>query len=456
MLTAPLISAWCGALALGLLDARRRLVCWSTVVALLLTSFFAVRLAASVASRGPLQMTTGGWPAGLGITLRADALGVTFLIVSLAVLLAALLQHALAGEPSERLPGLVLFMAAGLTGLFLTADAFNFFVFFEVSMAAAFGMGAHGRDRREVTAAFLFVTLNLLGSALFLLAIGGLYHLTGSLWFERIGAELARSNAALSAGVAALLLAAFSLKLGSFPFHTWLPEVYRDLRPEVAAIFSGALANIGSYGLLRFGAGLMPAELAAASTPLVVLGAASILYGGVAAIGAGSARAALAYSSVGQVGYVLLALALGGSVGAAAALVYAVVNAGNKALLFLAAGSRGPLAATAFAAGAFSLAGIPPFAGFVAKAAVFRGAILANAGWALGALVAGSALTFVYAFQVLQRDFWSAPPAERAPQSERAPLVPLALALALAVLGTWGEPLALAGMAAARELEASR
>lgn len=453
MIVLTLVSAWAFALLLSLLDGRRASVRWGAVLALLISSGLAVGLAQAVATQGALQVTTGGWPAGLGITLQADALGVIFLVVSDASLLAALLYHVLGGEPSEHLPGLVLFLAAGLTGLFITADVFNFFVFFEVSMAAAFAMSAHGKDPREVTAAFLFVTLNIVGSALFLLAVGGLYHLTGSLSFAGVARGLSGSGTPLATGIGALLLAAFSLKLGNFPFHTWLPDVYRDLRPEVSAIFSGALANIGSYGLLRFGAHLMPEELAAAAWLFLGLGAASILYGGLAAIGAGTSQAVLAYSSIGQVGYILVALGIGGSAGAAAALVYAVVNAGNKTLLFLASGLRGPLSAAVFAAGAFSLAGIPPFAGFVAKAAIFRSAILAREWLVLGLLVLGSGLTFVYIFRVLQRDFWEGRQKQGSSRRRATPALGLALAAVLAGLGTWAEPLVRAGGAASAALE---
>ena len=111
----------------------------------------------------------------------------------------------------------------------------------------------------------------------------------------------------------------------------------------MAAILSGALANIGSYGLLRFGAGILPRELALGSVAVMVLGAASIVYGALQAISRRDTSEVMAYSAIGQVGYILVALGIGGPVGYAAAVVYSVVNSLNKGVVFLAAGLRGPL-----------------------------------------------------------------------------------------------------------------
>jgi multicomponent Na+:H+ antiporter subunit D len=455
MIVAPLFIAWIGALVLVFFDGRRRSVGWTALAVLATSAALAVRLAFHVAAAGPVEMTTGTWPVGIGITLRADPLGVTFAVVSLAVLAAALLYQIAAGQPTRRFPGLVLFMATGLTGVFLTGDTFNFYVFFEVAMTTAFALAAEARERREVRAALLFVTLNVIGSALFLMAVGGLYRATGSLEFRAVAGSLAGVDAPRALGIGALLLAAFGLKLGLFPFHGWLPEVYRDLRPEVAAIFSGALANIGSYGVLRFGGGLLARELDDASRLVLALGAASILYGSVAAIGARSANGVLAYSSIGQAGYVLMAAALSSPAGLAAAVVYAVVLTLNKTLLFLASGLRGPVAQAAFAAGAFSLAGVPPFAGFTAKIAIFRGGIDAGAWLPVGVLAAGSILSLVYMFPAFQRTYWR-PGGPGRPVPLPAGLVLAGLVLAVVACGVAASPLLAVGDAAAAALAGMR
>jgi multicomponent Na+:H+ antiporter subunit D len=239
--------------------------------------------------------------------------------------------------------------------------------------------------------------------------------------------------------IAALYFVAFGVKLGLFPFHFWLPPLYAEATPAVAAILSGALANIGAYGLLRFGAAILPQELELASTALLVLGTASILYGALQAVSRRGTTEVLAYSAIGQAGYVLIALAVGGPAGYAAAIVYAVVNSANKVLLFLAAGRRGPLVAAAFAVGALSVAGVPPAAGFVGKLEVFRAA-LENGGAALVALlVLGSALSFVYMFQLYQHDYWREGGRDAAPLAHGAALAALAAVIVLG--GIWPEPL---------------
>ncbi len=158
----------------------------------------------------------------------------------------------------------------------------------------------------------------------------------------------------------------------------------------------------------------------------------------------------MAYSAIGQVGYILVALAIGGPVGYAAAVVYAIVNALNKALVFLASGIRGPLAGAAFAVGAFSIAGVPPAAGFVGKVALFQTSIDAEGTFRSAALLVlifvGSALSFLYSFQVYQRGFLAREGGDnRRPSPRAARTLTVALAVLVLALGLWPEPLLVLG-----------
>ena len=183
-----------------------------------------------------------------------------------------------------------------------------------------------------------------------------------------------------------------------------MPTVYTGARPAVAAILSGGLANIGAYGLLRFGAGLLPRELELGAAALIVIGCASILYGGILAISRSTTTEVLAYSAIGQVGYVLVAIGVGGPVGFGAAILYTVVNSLNKTMLFLTGRMRGALVGGVFAVGALSVAGVPPAAGFIGKLELFTA--VADRPVLLALLFLGSALSFIYVFQVYQFDFW--------------------------------------------------
>jgi multicomponent Na+:H+ antiporter subunit D len=430
-----------GALAVAV-DGRRRIVGWSAVAVLAATLALLAVLTAQVLT-GPVQeVHTGGWPPGVGITLHADVLGAVFALLSVLVLLAATVHEVLAGVRERGFAGLVLLLAGGLTGLFLTGDVFNFYVFFELAMTASYVLTAYGGGRRQLRAAMVFTAVNLLGSFIFVLSVAGAYHVTGSLAMRDIAERMPAVDANAALLIATGFFIAFSVKLGLFPFHFWLPTVYAGSRPAVAAILSGSVANIGAYGLLRFGPGIFPAQLELAATALVVLGAVSLVYGAVLAVARGDVAEALAYSAIGQVGYVLVALGVGGPVGLTAAVLYSVVNAMNKMLLFLSAELRGALVAAAFAVGALSVAGVPPAPGFVGKLEMFRAGIVVQSVPLVVLLVVGSALSLVYMFQMYQGRFWRQDPTASVVVSP-LPLRVLAAGMAVLVLavGLWPEPL---------------
>ena len=446
LLALPVGIPWVLAAVLALLDGRKRWIGLLAAAGLTATFLSLAWLAFVVLQGGLVETTAGGWPQGIGITLRADALGMTFALVSVGIILVSLLYEISLGVRWRTFPALVLLVAAGLTGLFLTADAFNFYVFFEISMIASFVLAGYREQDYQVRAAFIFAVVNLLGSTVFLSGIAALYSITGSLDMQTIAARTVLLEPSSVIVVAAVLFAAFFLKLGLFPFHFWLPAVYVGSHAPVAAILSGALANIGAYGLLRFGGGILARELEFGSVAVMAIGAASIIYGSLQAVSRRDASEVLAYSAIGQAGYIILALGVGGPVGYAAAVLYAVVNSLNKGVLFLAAGLRGPLVGGAFAVGAFSVAGVPPTAGFLGKLAVFKaGAALGSLPTSL-ALVAlvflGSALSFVYAFQVYQRRFMAPKQGDLGKPSPAATrFLVVALAAFVVLVGLWPEPL---------------
>lgn len=446
-----LLIPWVAGVLLLLADGRRRSWGWFAVAAMAGNLAALVVLAVKVLPDGSERVVTGGWEGGVGIVLVADPLGVAFALVSSLVVFAALVHEVLDGVRSRTFPALVVLLATGLTGLFLTGDVFNFYVFFELAMIAAYVLTAYGDDRHQLGAALIFAVVNLVGSFLFLIAVAATYHVTGTLEMSAIATRMAdvEPNAAIL--IAVTFFVAFGTKLGLFPFHFWLPAVYAGTRPAVAAILSGALANIGAYGLLRFGAGLLPEELELGSTVLIVIGSASVIYGALLAVSRRDPAEMLAYSAIGQAGYVLVALGVGGPVGLAAAVLYAILNALSKALLFLSAGLRGALVAGAFAVGALSLAGMPPAAGFLGKLALFRTGVDAGSVALVVLLFVGGALSFVYAFQLYQHEFWRGERVRGADADAEGPapvpnpigvrLVSVALALLVLALGLWPEPL---------------
>jgi multicomponent Na+:H+ antiporter subunit D len=436
-----------------------------------------------------------GWPAPFGITLVADALAVAFLALT-GVVSAAALAHALVDPPDGwTFHPLFAFLLAGVTGAFLTGDVFNLFVWFEVLLMASYGLVAYDGSPAATRAALRYVVLNLVGSAVMLLAIGGLYATTGTLNM----ADLARRLAAPAAygidplpalGLSGLLLSGFALKTGVVPFHFWVPAAYREAPPPVTAVLAGAVKKVGVYAICRlsltvFAAGTVTAGplsgrsfVAVHGAVLVTLGGASVLVGGLNAVGAERLDGVLAHSSVGQIGFVVLpvglaGLAAGGDItgvpaaarlGVLAAVVYAVNHGLAKAALFLASGAvagwagtdrladlgglagRSPPLAGAFLLGGLALVGVPPLTGFFGKLFVFDAALATPGAVGVAALavaLAGAGLTIVYYSRAWIAAFWGegASPVTANTAPPRTLYVALGLAACVLVVGIAVDPL---------------
>ncbi|ATB29748.1 complex I subunit 5 family protein [Melittangium boletus] len=450
-LVLPLMGAWGLAAVLAFLDGRRKAVAWFAVVGLAGVLAASLALLPAAMSGATPRLVAGGWPEGVGIRLRADLLSVLFCAVTNTVLLGALLCELLEGIGTRSFPALVLFLSAGLTGAFLTADVFNFYVFFELSMGSAFALAGYGRGVAPFRAGFTFVVVNLMGSVLFLTAVVMLYQATGTLDMASISEWVANPHTRRLDVAGALLLSAFGVKLGLFPFHFWAPAVYRGVSTPIAAILAGALANIGGYGLVRFGPGLLSNELAYSDWVLAVLGGASLVYGAFLALARQVPAEVLAYSSIAQAGYIFTALGLGSTRGVAAAVLLALSGSLDKAVLFLATGLKGMRARTAFAAAAFSSAGLPLSVGFLAKTELLSAALREERWWLAGFVVLSSVLFLVALFRTFQRLYWVDSQAHEAPGAAAGGVV-LGLALVGVGVGVWPEPLLSLGMRVAEAL----
>jgi multicomponent Na+:H+ antiporter subunit D len=412
-----------------------------------------------------LVYRVSAWDAPVGIVLVADPLSAFVLgfgaLVAVAALAFAVLYVDAFGQRLTFHP-LFHFMLVGVTGSFLTGDIFNLFVWFEVMLMSSYVLVVFYSGPEHTRAALNYVVLNLIGSAVMLLAIGGIYATTGTLNMadlaDRLANPAAHGVAVLPVlGLSAVLFAVFALKAGLVPFQFWVPAAYRAAPAPVTAVLAGVVKKVGVYAVIRlyftvFAAASLPAIRLpglSAFTPgagasflaffgpvLFVMGAASILFGGLAAVGRDDLEAVLAYSSVAQVGFVVLPLAVAATVpavralGVAAALVYAFNHGLAKSLLFLVAGtvedvlgttdmreagglaSRSPVLAAAFLTGALALVGVPPLSGFFGKFLVFDAVARAfaagatGAGLALAVVLAGAVLTIAYYTRAWNAVFW--------------------------------------------------
>ena len=402
----------------------------------------------------------GGWPAPVGITLVADGLS-AFMLTMVAVLGVASLvfstRHLPGGEGRSYYFPLFHFLALGVTGAFLTGDLFNLFVWFEVMLMASYVFVGYSGGPEHTRAAFWYVTLNLVASAVFLLGVGGIYATTGTLNMADLARRLAEPAAyglepAPVVGLLGLLLSVFAIKAGLVPFQFWIPTAYRAAPPQITALLAGATKKVGIYAIIRLsftvfadatvGVDLaLPGITIAGDSPLPFVGAvlfvmatASILVGGIGAVGRDSLEGVFAYSSIGQVGFIAMPVAIAATattpglrhLALVAALVYALNHTLAKGLLFLAVGTvrsatgssrfadlgglatRSPLLAITVFVASLALVGIPPLSGFFGKFLVFDAAARARAGPVLVVLLVGSLLTIAYATRAWNRSFWGA------------------------------------------------
>lgn len=423
-----------------------------------------------------------GWQAPFGITLVADSLSAFMLSFSAVVALAALVFSAAYvdtfGQQVSYHP-LYHFMLVGVTGSFLTGDIFNLFVWFEVMLMSSYVLVVFYSGPKHTRAALQYVVLNLIGSAVMLLAIGGLYSTVGTLNM----ADLARRVAAPAEygfdpapvlGLSALLFAVFALKAGLAPFQFWVPAAYRAAPAPVSAMLAGVVKKVGVYAIVRlYFTVFAGAAVSGLSLPgfagdsllgfygpvLFAMAAASILVGGFGAVSRDDIDGLLAYSSIGQVGFIVLPLAIAATAASeelrvlaiAAALVYALNHGFAKGLLFLASGAvydavgteqfpdlgglseTAPWLSGAFFVGALALIGIPPLSGFFGKLLVFDAAGRAGSNLALGVALFGAVLTITYLTRAWNRGFWGEPSLLVRNGEARFSLVAVVVALALAI-----------------------
>lgn len=373
----------------------------------------------------------GNWAAPWGIALALDRLSALMLLLTATVALAALL-YASAGE-DERGPhfhALFQFQLMGLAGAFLTADLFNLFVFFEVLLAASYGLLLHGAGRQRLKASVHYVVFNLAGSALFLIAVSLLYAVTGTLSMADLAVRLAAlpaADVALAQSAALMLLVVFGVKAALLPLYFWLPGTYAAATPSVAALFA-IMTKVGVYAIARcttlmlgVGAGEL-SGLGGQALTLLSLGTLAL-----AALGVAAARhlaGVAAYLVVASAGTLLLAIGLGTPDALSAALFYLVHSTLTAAACFLLvdriARVRGgsdllqpvplhrewaPLG-LAFFLVAIAAAGVPPLGGFIGKTLLLQaagstpmavpvvGGVLAASGVILVALARAGATLF--------------------------------------------------------------
>ncbi len=440
-----------GGLMLLLDERRHRLKGGISLAAALFLLFLAAVLTVHAGDSPAFVYPLGDWPAPFGIVLVADRLSALMVLLA-AMLGAAALLFSLARwhRGGAHFHSLVQFLLAGLNGTFLTGDLFNLFVFFELLLAASYGLALHGSGNLRVRASLHYIVINLAASLLFLVGVSLMYGIAGTLNMADLAEELpriaAQDRALLEIGAATLGIA-FLVKAGMWPLGFWLPPTYAAAAAPAAALFS-ILSKVGVYGVVRVWFIVFGGEPGAQF--LAYGGMATLAFGVIGMLSSQDLGRIAGFSLLASSGIVLGAIGLGGVMATAAAIYYLVASTLGIAALFLLVEllqrSREPgadlLALTAeafglageddepaeragvaipatvamlgfaFACAALLVAGLPPMPGFVGKfailAALLEGEVVPASVWAFFALLLGSGLAALITLaRAGIRVFWS-------------------------------------------------
>ena len=373
-----------------------------------------------------LVLQASNWPAPFGITLVVDIFSAFMLLLGGIIGLATNVYSLRSVGPGRVAFGyypLCQILMMGVSGAFLTGDLFNLYVWFEVLLIASFVLMALGGEGPQLEGALKYVTLNLLSSAVFLVGVGILYAVTGTLNMGDLARAMPNIPVGLSNTLATLFLVAFGIKAAIFPLFFWLPSSYHTPPPAVSALFAGLLTKVGVYALIRAFTLLFTQDIGFTHGLIVAISGLTMLTGVLGAVAQSEFRRILSFHIISQIGYMILGLGLYTPLALAGSVFYIVHHIIVKTNLFLVAGivhqMRGsyhlkklggmyqyPLLAILFLIPAFSLAGVPPLSGFFAKLALTRSG-LATGDYAIVAVaLLVSLLTMFSMTKIWGEVFW--------------------------------------------------
>lgn len=407
----------------------------------------------SVLQHGVVSYELGGWAPPWGIEYRIDALN-AFVALIVAMIAAVTLPYALLSVekeiPTEKIPhfySAFLLCLSGLLGIAQTGDIFNLFVFLEISSLSSYALISMGNKRQALTSAYQYLIMGTLGATFFLIGVGLIYSVTGTLNMMDLAARLPQvADLRTTHTGFAFIMIGFALKLALFPLHLWLPNAY-TYAPTVITVFLAATATkVALYVMLRVMFTVFPDGFVA-NTPtgdlLVLAGLIGIISASVYAVYQTNAKRLLAYSSVAQIGYMALGIGLGTAAGVTASIVHLFNHALMKGALFMAVGAiiyrigtsnidslRGlgrqmPWTFGAIVIGGLSLIGIPGTAGFISKWYLVLAALEQDLWLVVAVILIGSLIAVIYIGKILEALYFN-PPDDNPHTVKEAPLLLLA------------------------------
>jgi multicomponent Na+:H+ antiporter subunit D len=397
----------------------------STIAGLAALALAAVslKLASIVMSEGVIVYKVGGHLPPAGIPMVIDALAAFMLVIANTVAFLALAYSA--GYVKKytdtwKFYTLFMLMVAGMNGVIAAGDLFNMYVFLEIAAISGYFLVAFGTGAEELEAAFKYAVMGAVASIFILLGIAVLYGYTSTLNMAGMAVSLAAGR---TSGpvlfVSVLFIMGFGLKAALVPFHSWLAYAHSSAPAPVSAMLSGvSIKVLGAYALTRIFFNVF-GMTSAVSAVLITMGVISMVSGAFLAFGQSDIKRLFAYSSISQIGYIAVALGVGTPLSILGGLFYIFNHSVAKALLFLNSGfiekltgtrdlrrmsgimKRSPATGCATLAGAFSVAGVPPFGGFWAKLVIIFACLQAGRPALALAAALVSMLTLAYYFKGL-------------------------------------------------------
>lgn len=424
---------------------RSRDLAWVFALAVSWITFaMSAALLARVMDGGTITYEIGGWAAPWGIEYKVDAInGLVLLIISgIGAIVAPYAKRSIAAEIPESQHSLLytayLLNLTGLLGITITGDAFNIFVFLEISSLSTYVLIAAGagQDRRALTAAYNYLILGTVGATFFVIGVGLVYMVTGTLNIADLAVRLKPLAGNRTVDVAyAFIVIGLGLKLALFPLHTWLPNAYTYAPSAITAFLAATATKASIYVLLRFMFTIFGVEsaflgpmLAVVLVPLALI---AMFAGSIAAIYQYNLKRLLAYSSVAQIGYMILGVGFLSVTGLMAGAIHLFNHALMKGALFMAAGClfyragtvnlhglkgigrQMPWTMGAFVLAGLSLIGVPMTVGFISKWYLILAALEKGAWVIVALIVASSLLAVIYVWKVIETAYLKDAPADR-------------------------------------------
>ncbi|MEP2544949.1 MAG: monovalent cation/H+ antiporter subunit D family protein, partial [Alphaproteobacteria bacterium] len=384
----------CAPICVLLRDAKLSWL-WATIVTWI-TFFIALVLLGKVLASGLIIYELGSWPAPWGIEYRIDAANALVLVIVTAIAAITLPYAKVSVEKEVARPRIYLFYLmymlcmTGLLGITTTADAFNLFVFLEISSLSSYVLISLGGNRRALTASYRYLIMGTLGATFYIIGVGMMYMMTGSLNMADLATLLpAVDHTRTVLAAFAFVVIGLGLKLAMFPLHTWLPNAYAFAPSAVTVFLASTATKVAIYALLRLVFTVFGGTDLFASTDislmLIIVALIGMFAGAFVAIFQTDVKRMLAYSSVSQVGYMVLGIGMATAAGLTGGIVHLFNHAVMKGAAFMAVGAmfyvigsvrlndlagigkRMPVTTAVFLVAGLSLIGTPLTVGFISK-----------------------------------------------------------------------------------------